>query len=48
MSWLTAHAETENCYLTTKGRRTGKLHEVEIWFGVFNVPLLAISAWSSA
>ena len=30
MSWLTAHAATENCYLTTKCRRTGKLHEVEI------------------
>ena len=34
MSWLTAHADVENCYLTTKGRRTGNPHEVEIWFGV--------------
>ena len=30
MNRLTAHAATENCYLTTKGRRTGKLYEVEI------------------
>ena len=43
MSWLTAHAEIENCYLTTKGRRTGKLHEVEIWFGVVDDTLYLIS-----
>ena len=30
MSWLTAHAATENCYLTTKGRRTGNLHEMTV------------------
>ena len=30
MSWLTAHAVTENCRLTTMGRRTGNLHEMEI------------------
>ncbi len=27
-------AKEEYCYLTTKGRKTGKLHEIEIWFGV--------------
>ena len=43
MSWLTEHAATENCYLTTKGRRTGKLHEVEIWFGVVDDTLYLIS-----
>jgi deazaflavin-dependent oxidoreductase (nitroreductase family) len=26
----------EYCYLTTKGRVTGKPHEIEIWFGVQN------------
>jgi deazaflavin-dependent oxidoreductase (nitroreductase family) len=25
-------ADTEYCYLTTKGRTTGRLHRVEIWF----------------
>jgi deazaflavin-dependent oxidoreductase (nitroreductase family) len=34
MSWLDPHHETENCYLTTVGRRSGRPHEVEIWFGV--------------
>ena len=34
MSWLDPHREAENCYLTTVGRRTGRPHEVEIWFGV--------------
>jgi len=27
-------AEEGYCYLTTTGRRTGRLHEVESWFGV--------------
>ncbi|MFN8381124.1 MAG: nitroreductase family deazaflavin-dependent oxidoreductase [Anaerolineales bacterium] len=27
-------AKEEYCYLTTKGRKTGKPHEIEIWFGV--------------
>ncbi|MCE9623760.1 MAG: nitroreductase family deazaflavin-dependent oxidoreductase [Actinomycetia bacterium] len=43
MSWLTAHADTENCYVTTKGRRTGNPHEVEIWFGVVDDTLYLIS-----
>ena len=30
MSWLTAHAASENCPLTTMGRRIGNLHEMEI------------------
>ena len=25
-------ADTEYCYLTTKGRRTGRPHRIEIWF----------------
>ena len=43
MSWLTAHAEVENCYVTTKGRRTGNPHEVEIWLGVVDDTLYLIS-----
>ncbi|MEQ1873772.1 MAG: nitroreductase family deazaflavin-dependent oxidoreductase [Ilumatobacteraceae bacterium] len=43
MSWLTAHADVENCYVTTKGRRTGNPHEVEIWFGVVGETLYLIS-----
>ncbi len=27
-------AKEEYCYLTTKGRKTGKPHEIEIWFSV--------------
>lgn len=26
------HADEQYCYLTTTGRRTGKRHEIEIWF----------------
>ncbi len=43
MSWLTDHANVENCYVTTKGRRTGNPHEVEIWFGVVDDTLYLIS-----
>ncbi len=31
---LSQLAKEEYCYLTTKGRKTGKPHEIEIWFGV--------------
>lgn len=34
MSWLAPHHDTECCYLTTVGRRSGRAHEIEIWFGV--------------
>ena len=43
MSWLAAHAQVENCYVTTRGRRTGNPHEVEIWFGVVGDTLYLIS-----
>ena len=43
MSWLAPHADEENCYLTTLGRRSGNKHEVEIWFGVANDTLYLIS-----
>lgn len=32
--WLEQSAAEAFCYLTTVGRRTGKAHEIEIWFGV--------------
>ena len=43
MSWLEPLDEVENCYLTTIGRRTGKAHEIEIWFGVLDGTLYLIS-----
>jgi deazaflavin-dependent oxidoreductase (nitroreductase family) len=42
-SWLTGHAATDNCYVTTVGRRSGRRHEVEIWFGVRDDTLYLIS-----
>ena len=30
---LSTLADEDYCYLTTKGRVTGKPHEIEIWFG---------------
>lgn len=43
MSWLAPHRDTECCYLTTVGRRSGRHHEVEIWFGVVEETLYLIS-----
>ena len=34
--WLAGLASEAFCYLTTVGRRTGKHHEIEIWFGVLD------------
>jgi deazaflavin-dependent oxidoreductase (nitroreductase family) len=31
---LTDLASEQFCYVTTRGRRTGKSHEIEIWFGL--------------
>jgi len=31
------------CYLTTRGRRTGRAHEIEIWFGVHEGRVYMIS-----
>jgi deazaflavin-dependent oxidoreductase (nitroreductase family) len=30
---LSAAADDDFCYLTTRGRLTGRPHEIEIWFG---------------
>ncbi|NND76014.1 MAG: nitroreductase family deazaflavin-dependent oxidoreductase [Ilumatobacter sp.] len=43
MGWLEPHAEEVNCYVTTTGRRTGRPHEIEIWFGVLDGRLYLIS-----
>ena len=32
MTSVDALATTEFCYLTTRGRRTGQPHRIEIWF----------------
>ncbi len=48
MSWLAAHAETENCYLGTIGRVSGRTHEVEIWFGVVDDVLYMINGSGAA
>lgn len=36
-------AKEEYCYLTTRGRKTGKPHEIEIWFGVVGDTLYLLS-----
>ena len=43
MSWLDAHAVEECCSLTTTGRRTGRAHEIEIWFAVAGDVLYMVS-----
>lgn len=43
MTWLAPYVETECCYLTTTGRRSGRPHEIEIWFGVRGETLYLIS-----
>ena len=48
MSWLAAHADTENCYLGTVGRVSGRTHEVEIWFGVVGDVLYMINGSGAA
>ena len=42
-SWLTRHAAEECCDVTTIGRRSGKAHEIEIWFGVIDDTMYLIS-----
>lgn len=43
MNWLEPFADELNCYVTTVGRRTGRPHEIEIWFGLLNNRLYLIS-----
>ena len=36
-------SKEEFCYLTTKGRKTGKPHEIEIWFSVVDNTVYLLS-----
>lgn len=47
--WLQEQADTNCAYITTIGRRTGKQHRIEIWFGAAEgrVYLLADSGTQS-
>lgn len=36
-------ADEDMCYLTTTGRRSGKPHEIEIWFGIRDDTLYLLS-----
>ncbi|HUE99265.1 MAG TPA: nitroreductase/quinone reductase family protein [Anaerolineales bacterium] len=40
---LSQLATEEYCYLTTTGRVSGRLHEIEIWFGLQNNTLYLLS-----
>ncbi len=41
--FFTQVAGEEYCYLTTKGRKTGNPHEIEIWFGMDGNSLYLLS-----
>jgi len=40
---LSPFEKEEYCYLTTKGRKTGNPHEIEIWFVVYENSLYLMS-----
>ena len=40
--WLRSNVDVDCCYLTTTGRRSGRPHEIEIWFGVIGETLYLI------
>lgn len=42
-SILASLANEDYCYLTTKGRVSGRPHEIEIWFGVRNNSVYLLS-----
>ncbi len=43
MEWLERWAATECCDVVTTGRRKGRPHEIEIWFGVLDGTMYLIS-----
>lgn len=43
VSPLGAHADVECCDVVTVGRRTGRPHEVEMWFGVLGSTIYLVS-----
>ena len=42
-SWVAKHGAVDCCDITTVGRRSGRPHEIEIWFGVMDDTLYVIS-----
>ena len=40
---LSQFAKEDYCYLTTRGRNTGRPHEIEIWFGMHGNSLYLLS-----
>jgi len=40
---LAPHADDDFCYVTTHGRVTGRLHEIEIWFALNGATLYLLS-----
>ena len=45
---LAGLAAEEYCYLTTTGRRSGRPHEIEIWFGIIGGTLYLLSGGREA
>lgn len=43
-SLLSTLSSEQYCYLTTCGRKTGKPHEIEIWFGIQGDSLYLLAA----
>jgi deazaflavin-dependent oxidoreductase (nitroreductase family) len=41
-------ADEDMCYLTTTGRKSGRLHEIEIWFGIRDGTLYLLSGGGDA
>jgi deazaflavin-dependent oxidoreductase (nitroreductase family) len=41
-------ADEDMCYLTTTGRRSGRSHEIEIWFGIRDGRLYLLSGGGAA
>jgi deazaflavin-dependent oxidoreductase (nitroreductase family) len=41
-------ADEDMCYLTTTGRKSGKPHEIEIWFGIRDGTLYLLSGGGDA
>jgi deazaflavin-dependent oxidoreductase (nitroreductase family) len=42
-AWLTERAGASVCYLTTRGRKSGRGHEIEIWFALRDGRLYMLS-----
>ena len=45
---LAQFEKEEYCYLTTRGRKTGKPHEIEIWFGIIGDAIYLLSGGGEA